>query len=641
MLNLSNKVFKKTLTHDVFFYFYQKILDMFSYFFKKYIYTINHKRIALNYMYFCILSGFTGMSLATMIRIELSTPGSHFFKGDSIKYLQVITSHGLIMVFFVVIPLIFGFFANFLIPYHIGSKDVSFPRINSFGFWILFVGYFLLSKLAFFRPAMFNYYDDMESYTNFLRSKKINKKNLESFIDGTFNFESFLDNLNLFNNNAWFYFSNNLEFIKKKYTYIVQCSNSGYTMVGWTFITPFSSKTKYTGFGAIDIAIISVIFAGISTTLSFTNLLVTRRFLIAPGLKNKKSLMPFLSISLFLTMRMLAIITPVLGAAMIMLELDRHWRTSFFDYVYGGDTILFHHLFWFFGHPEVYVVIIPGFGIINMVLPNSNFRRIASKNHLIWATYIMAYMGFLVWGHHMYLVGLDHKARSFYSTITIMISLPAVVKIVNWTLTFTNGALHINTALLFAFSFISFFLSGGLTGMWLSHVGLNIYVHDTFYVVAHFHFMFSAATFSAIFCGIYYYFNLIFNVRLSKTFTKPHWFYWTFGQWITFLPLYYVGYNGLPRRYHDCPSIYLGWNTLSTMGHLMTIFSIFFFFLVILDSKFINLAHTEVSFYTPRLNKRCNYYVHKISSINFYKDKFVAPLSVINIFFETHQEYYL
>lgn len=202
-------------------------------------------------------------------------------------------------------------------------------------------------------------------------------------------------------------------------------------MSGWTFTAPFSAHTKFTGLGAQDAAIFSVLLAGLSTTISFTNLLITRRTMGVPGLRNRKNLMPFITISLLLVMRMLALITPVLAAAMIMLLMDRHFNTSFFDYAYGGDVIMFHHLFWFFGHPEVYVVIIPAFGIINSILPVYCFRRIASKNHLVWATYVMAYMGFLVWGHHMYLMGLDHRSRSLYSTVTVMISLPAVVKIVN------------------------------------------------------------------------------------------------------------------------------------------------------------------------------------------------------------------
>lgn len=332
-----------------------------------------------------------------------------------------------------------------------------------------------------------------------------------------------------------------------------------------------------------------------------------------PGLRNRKILMPFISINLFLTMRMLAMIIPVLGAAMIMLQLDRHFGFSFFDYSYGGDPVLFHHLFWFFGHPEVYVVIIPAFGIISMILPFFNFRRIAAKNHLIWATYIMAYMGFLVWGHHMYLIGLDHRSRAMYSTITVMISLPAIVKIVNWTLTLLNGSFLIETPIIFAFTFLLFFLCGGLTGMWLSHVGLNVYVHDTFYIVAHFHFMFSASTFSAIFTCIYYYFWQIFGVKYSEYFSYLHIFYWFCGQWLTFLPIFWIGYNGCPRRYHDYPLIFANWNSISSYGHILTLLSVILFFFMILDSFIIKNSFIPFNFNIPRWHKRVNYYLFKIS----------------------------
>ena len=300
-------------------------------------------------------------------------------------------------------------------------------------------------------------------------------------------------------------------------------------MSGWTFITPFSAKDKYTAIGSQDIAIVSVLILGISTTIGFVNLLITRRTISTPGLRNRKTLLPFLTISLFLVMRMLSLITPVLGAAMIMLLFDRHWNTAFFDYSYGGDVMLFNHLFWFFGHPEVYVVIIPAFGIINMIIPFYNQKRITGKNHLIWATYIMAYMGFLVWGHHMYLTGLDHRARSLYSTITVMISLPAIVKLVNWTLTYLNSNIRYDIPMCFTFIFFLFFMSGGVTGLWLSHVALNIYVHDTFYVVAHFHMLFSAATFSAIFSAFYHYFNSIFNCEYNTILAFLHMFFWTIG----------------------------------------------------------------------------------------------------------------
>lgn len=609
-------VFKYTYTYDIV-----------TFFFKKYVYTINHKRIALNYFYFCILSSIFGLFLATLIRIELSIPGSSMFKGDSIKYLQVITSHGLIMVFFVVTPILFGFFANFFIPYHIGSKDVSFPRLNSFGFWILFSGFIVLTKPSSMRKCLYKYYDSSDVYYSVFLENSINKNLI--YIKTNYN--------SSFYNTIWDYFFNNLNTFINKNNFIVQVNNSSLTMSGWTFITPFSSKTKYTGFGSQDIAVIAVILSGISTTISFTNLLITRRVLSMPGLKNRKVLLPFISINLFLTMRMLSLIVPVLAAGMIMLELDRHYGFTFFDYTYGGDPVLFHHLFWFFGHPEVYVVIIPAFGIISMLLPFFSYRRIAAKNHLIWATYIMAYMGFLVWGHHMYLVGLDHRSRALYSTITVMIALPAIVKIVNWTLTLLNGSLQTDVPMLFSFVFFFFFLCGGLTGMWLSHVGLNVYVHDTFYIVAHFHFMFSCSTFSAIFACIYYYFWQIFTVRYSTYMAYLHLIYWFCGQWLTFLPIFWVGYNGCPRRYHDYPIIFYAWNSLSSYGHILTILSIILFLLTLIDSHILKINFVPYNLNIPRWHKRVNYYIYKIIYIQTHSKKCVNQYKKYNYNYQIYR----
>jgi cytochrome c oxidase subunit 1 len=311
-------------------------------------------------------------------------------------------------------------------------------------------------------------------------------------------------------------------------------------------------------------------------------------------------------------MRMLALITPVLGAAMIMLLLDRHWQTSFFDFVYGGDNVLFQHLFWFFGHPEVYVLIIPSFGIVNMILPYNNTRRVASKHHLIWAIYMMAYLGFLVWGHHMYLVGLDHRSRALFSTLTVMISLPATVKVVNWTLTLLNGALKIDVPLIAVFAYLTFFLAGGLTGMWLSHVGLNISMHDTFYVVAHFHLMLSGAVMTSIFAGFYYYFTALFGIKYSRVFAYLHILYYFGGQWMTFLPLFWVGYSGLPRRVHDYPVVFMGWQGMASIGHFITLIAITFFLLMLIDSHLESRASVYSTLGIPRWHKRILYYTYKI-----------------------------
>ena len=633
-----------------------KFNDLRKYFFKKYVYTINHKRIALNYLYFSMWTGLSGAALATMIRLELSYPGSPFFKGDSLRYLQVITAHGLIMVFFVVVPILFGSFANFVIPYHVGSKDVAFPRLNSIAFWILPCGFLLVSKTAFLRPIFWRYYDKPTYKKSVLLQKKTNRTTIfnESEFFNNFALKKFISKQKyiLFNKreekNQSFIVSYFISPVPKKLffwqtlvsypesfwracsrtftkrrrkIYFTKCSERTNVTSGWTFVTPFSSNTKYTGFGSQDILILGVIFAGISSTVGFTNLLITRRTLSMPGLRNRRILLPFISISLFLTMRMLAIVTPVLGAAMIMLFMDRHWQTTFFEFVYGGDTVLFQHLFWFFGHPEVYILIIPTFGIINMVIPYINTRRVASKHHLIWAIYVMAYMGFLVWGHHMYLVGLDHRSRSLYSTITIMISLPATIKMVNWTLSLLNGALKVDILLLFSLAYIIVFVVGGFTGMWLSHVALNISMHDTFYVIAHFHLMLSGATMIGIFTGVYYYFGALFGIKYSRIFAYFHFIYYVGGQWLTFLPMFWLGFSGLPRRIHDYPVIFMGWQGMATTGHLITMMGVVFFFLMILDSHIEKKVAVHSPLGKPRWHKRIQYYIFKIRYLQMVSKK--------------------
>ena len=622
-----------------------RINNLRKYVFKKYIYTINHKRIAINYLFFSMWTGLSGAALATMIRLELAYPGSSFFKGDSLRYLQVITAHGLIMVFFVVVPILFGGFANFLIPYHVGSKDVAFPRLNSIGFWIQPCGYILLAKAAFLRPQFWRYYDKPTFYTPLMDKANYRKFN-DLKTNDTFYFNSlnkmeeqsgftfwsprkriYIENYDVYSfiplklldwpsvlnyAESFWYSANRVVKARRKKVYFTKCSNRTLTLSGWAFITPFSSNTKYTGIGTQDIAIVSVIFAGVSTTISFTNLLITRRTLSMPGLRYRRVLLPFITIALLLAMRMLALVTPVLAAAMIMLVLDRHWQTTFFEFVYGGDTVLFQHLFWFFGHPEVYILIIPSFGIVNMIIPYSNTRRIASKHHLIWAIYMMAYMGFLVWGHHMYLVGLDHRSRAMYSTITVMISLPATVKIVNWTFSLLNGALKWDATLCFGLAYILLFLSGGLTGMWLSHVGLNVSMHDTFYVIAHFHLMLSGATLTACFAGMYYYFAALFGIKYSRVFAYLHLIYYFGGQWMTFLPLFWVGYAGMPRRIHDYPAIFMGWHGMASVGHLVTMIGAMFFFFMLLDSHIERRVAVYSTLGIPRWHKRVNYYVYKI-----------------------------
>ncbi len=626
---------------------------------KKYCYTINHKRLGLNYFYFSLITGMSGAVLATAIRLEMAYPGSPFFGGDSLKYLQVITAHALIMIFFVVVPIFFGGFANFLLPYHVGSKDVAFPRLNSLGFWIQPCGYLLIAKIGFIRTACWTNYDKTVNYftlrqVNHLTQPWIHdgfstnpslehtnslinspelyeQKDLSKFFKFNNYTSSWVLNSNfswklffwkyvyMFPDSFWFLVTN-AKYLKRRKRHVVKCASATQTVAGWTFITPFSSKVKYTGVGIQDMLILGVYYAGISTTISLVNLLATRRVLSIPGLRNRRILLPFITITILLMLRALAVITPVLGSAMLMLALDRHWQTSFFDFAYGGDPIFFHHLFWFFGHPEVYVLVIPAFGVVNSVIPAVNFRRVASKHHLVWAIYIMNYMGFIVWGHHMYLIGLDHRSRALYSTITIMISMPATIKVVNWTFTLVNGALNNDLTFLALLSFIMFFLVAGFTGMWLSHVSLNISMHDTLYVVAHFHLMLSGAVIMGIFVGFYFYFPVFFQVKYSRTFGYMHIVMYTGGQWLTFIPLFWVSFSGLPRRLHDFPAIYMGWQSMATAGHFVTMLGVLSFYFMILDSKMekkmVGYLHSLVA----RFNKRALYYLGKIINFKLQKD---------------------
>ena len=646
---------------------------------KKWLYTINHKRLGILYFLYTLVSAIMGSYLATCIRLELAFPGSPFFNGDSLKYLQVITAHALIMIFFVIVPIFFGGFANYFLPYHVGSKDVAYPRLNNMGFWIQPCGFLLIAKMGSMRLEFWvtevrtSFFSTLTKAENYLQQYKYNeilisvKKTLQNYDYSrpTFEIEEALKDLkkkrhlydeatynalrskiiaslelakkskfnvmladnekqpfnysykllfwnDIYNssNSLWFLTKNAIK-QKRQKRFLVKCISHNQTVAGWTFITPFSSNTEYTGFGIQDMLILGVYYAGISTTISMINLLITRRTLSMSGLRNRRVLLPFISITNLLMLRALSIITPVLGSAMLMLLTDRHWKTSFFDFSYGGDPIFFQHLFWFFGHPEVYVLIIPAFGIINSVLPNTSTRRVASKHHLIWAIYIMNYMGFLVWGHHMYLVGLDHRSRSLYSTITIMISLPATIKVVNWTYTLLNGMLRNNLILYSITSFIFFFLVAGLTGMWLSHVSLDISMHDSLYVVAHFHLMLSGAVVMGIFVGFYYYYFSLLQSKYSKFYSLGHIVYYTIGQWTTFIPMFWVAFSGLPRRVHDFPLMYLGWQSMSTVGHFTTMVGVICFYTSLMESSFEKKITTYIYNLIPRMYTNGSYLLYK------------------------------
>jgi heme/copper-type cytochrome/quinol oxidase subunit 1 len=229
---------------------------------------------------------------------------------------------------------------------------------------------------------------------------------------------------------------------------------------------------------------------------------------------------------------------PMLVIGIIMLLSDRHWQTSFFDYSGGGDTVLFQHMFWFFGHPEVYIIMIPVFGFVNTILSYYLRKRVSARASLMYSMYTIAFLGFFVWGHHMYMVGLAHTTRMLFSTLTVMISVPAATKLMHWCVTIANSAFIVELPLLFTFTFIFFFISGGISGMCVAHTGMDVLFHDTFYVIAHFHVMLAGGAMFGSWGAFYFYFPAIFGVKYSRIYAYFHYSYYLLGQFMTVVPMF-------------------------------------------------------------------------------------------------------
>lgn len=317
---------------------------------------------------------------------------------------------------------------------------------------------------------------------------------------------------------------------------------------------------------------------------------------------------------------------PMLILGIIMLLFDRHWRTSFFDYSGGGDTILFQHMFWFFGHPEVYIIIIPCFGFTNTILSYYLKKRISARASLIYSMYTIAVLGFFVWGHHMYMVGLAHTTRMLYSTLTVMISVPAATKLMHWMVTFVNSSLHLELPLLFILIFIFFFISGGISGMAVAHTGMDVLFHDTLYVIGHFHVMFAGAAMFACFGAFYFYFPAIVGVKYSRLFAYLHFVYYLVGQFMTVIPMIWLGYAGMPRRVLDYPVALGGWHSIVSGGHIVSVGGILSFFIMVFDSIYKGRAIHRTMLGVGRYNNRLNFYIYEVSRLYYLRSKSLTLL---------------
>ena len=949
-----------------------------SYLVNSWIYTTNHKRISINYFGFALLAGAAGMSLATVIRAEFAYPGIGILAGDSLQYLTIATAHGVIMVFFMIMPAIFGAFGNFLLPTQLGVHDVAFPRLNSAAFWFLPGGLIMLCQLVcvdrryarmncfsirelqaalkrqfFFDLVTQNEYHNLynlsmvnlryKSNNNFLikpdqslihnyglfnipKGKGVVYKSdtvssslfggyfyeLQNFfinffiniLNGSFNMRGFLSKVSLrlddmyrsffiffkkFNNNefvgvlnvysnnffsgifnffyfycnivyilrdiillqlnhllytfsldfvyefvgiirsfsiflnkqthiyftteniistdsfykyntfttetnspfrfvrfynplinydyksgnylgnwdqiynsllisfievgrgirkaSWFYSDQFTDLLKKnlnlfniKFTvklnlrlsdvdnwyashvtpndiyfniYYLLKKNEGFInlrwfalnsvdqkfynmfnnasvqqrilgnwrslkfsreawrskllaarhqntlyrrftseeglvwsiernakdlLPGWAMITPFSARTRFTAIGRTDIGLLGVFLALNASIVSSANFLVTYRYLSTLNNRKMRDARSFFSEGLITASWMMIAANPMLAIGILMLLSDRHWQTSFFDYSGGGDTVLFQHMFWFFGHPEVYIIMLPVFGFTNTIMSYYFRKRVSARASLLYSMYTIAFLGFFVWGHHMYMVGLSHTTRMLFSTLTVMISVPAATKLMHWCVTIVNSFFVMELPLLFSLTFVFFFVCGGVSGMCVAHTGMDVLFHDTFYVIGHFHVMFAGSAMLGVFAAFYFYFPVLYGVKYSRIYAYIHYTYYILGQLLTVIPMFWLGYCGMPRRVLDYPSSLGGWHSIASAGHLLSVAALLSFFIMIYDSIRQSKPTIRNTFGASRVNTRLNFYLFEAYRLSFIQQKSYLMYRINkNLFFRKKQ----
>jgi len=450
---------------------------------KSWLLTTDHKRIALLYLISITLFFFIGGIFAVMIRLELLTPSGNLVQAET--YNRLFTMHGMMMIFFFLIPSIPAVLGNFLVPVMIGARDLAFPRLNLLSWYIFIIG----GALA------------------------------------------------------------------------ISAAVSGGVDTGWTFYTPYSST--YSNSHVIVMGL-GIFIAGFSSILTGLNFMVTIHTMRAPGLTWFR--LPLFIWAHYATSIIQILGTPVLAITIALVALERAFHVGIFDPALGGDPLLFQHLFWFYSHPAVYIMILPSLGVVSELIACFTRKRIFGYKVVAYSSIAIAVLGFLVWGHHMFVSGMSTYASLVFSILSFLVAVPSAIKVFNWTATLYKGSIVYDTPILYAFGFIGLFTMGGLTGLFLATLAIDVHVTDTYFVVAHFHYIMVGGALMGYLGGIHYWWPKITGRLYPEGWSKLAALLVFVGFNLTFFPQFILGYMGMPRRYYHYPPEFQALNVLSSAG---------------------------------------------------------------------------
>lgn len=446
------------------------------------VYTLDHKRIGIMYLISVLTMFFVGGVMALLVRLELFTPGKTIMTAH--QYNQVFTLHGAIMVFMFIIPAVPAALGNFVLPLLLGTKDVAFPRLNIFSFYIYVTGAIIA---------------------------------IASIVYGGVD-------------------------------------------TGWTFYTPYSVGSE----GKVIWMVFGVFVLGFSSILTGLNFIATTHKLRAPGITWSR--MPLFVWGIYATSLIQVLATPVLAITLLMLIIERAWGIGIFDPKLGGDAVLFQHFFWFYSHPAVYIMILPGMAIISEIIPTFSKKAIFGYKAIGFSSVAIAIIGFLVWGHHMFVSGQSQFASMVFSFLTFLVAIPSGIKVFNWTATMYKGAITLETPMLYALSFLFLFTIGGLTGIFLGALSVDVHLTDTYFVVAHFHYVMMGGTVIAFLGGLHYWWPKMTGRMYPESMGRVSCALVFVGFNVTFLTQFILGSKGMPRRYYDYLPQFQTLHQVSTVG---------------------------------------------------------------------------